>query len=563
METLSVLVQSNPAALAKVLQHCISNELSMSHGNLKMIQNLFELVDSRTATDHLAVAIWSVSVDERGRGSLKPLLRKLLKRLGESVDSVRLCAGLVSTDRQLPAMFENHQTQRWFTFVNDLVAAVIFSKVSSLMCYPDKVVEFMGSLTQIQLPVVTWFRTVVCHSFPLDETHSRVSLLKLLSKALFLEPIKEYVVLNGPDASSDHDKGVISIVCSDAPVDESILTELVQMSGPILQHHDTLELVERLVSRTFKTNQVRLNSAQLADTMLRLCKYPAPALHQVLSKEHCNKELATTELYWRVCLVLVTLACSNVHLLGAHLWKHSPTIRALLECVLTHSWRWPALESFSRAGADGDVVTEDAMIVGAARLAQSQKDYLVTLEGELTKGSGTSVTSQNSRWADTYLLLDEKPGAAARRPPQRVIVALQSLNNQLQLGRRLRQSRDPDLLIETMQAQPANMVMSWLSPILTQEPDTVMLLPIDCLCGLLSGLDMANTGNSPILDKVLQQVRQHAVDSLIPVLKCFSTQLHSKRAADRNAAHKCLALVADPMCRLSCLLYTSPSPRDS
>ena len=49
-----------------------------------------------------------------------------------------------------------------------------------------------------------------------------------------------------------------------------------------------------------------------------------------------------------------------------------------------------------------------------------------------------------------------------------ILSALQTLNQQLGLGQRLRQSRDPDLLLAIMQTQPANMTMQWLSPILAQ-----------------------------------------------------------------------------------------------
>lgn len=108
------------------------------------------------------------------------------------------------------------------------------------------------------------------------------------------------------------------------------------------------------------------------------------------------------------------------------------------------------------------------MIVGNARLMQAERKYLVKLEGDLKLGSGANITSDNSQMADTFILMDHRPTAAARQPPAKVLAALQALSTQLELGRKLRQCRQPDLLLETMGTQPAAMAMSWLHPILAQ-----------------------------------------------------------------------------------------------
>ena len=90
----------------------------------------------------------------------------------------------------------------------------------------------------------------------------------------------------------------------------------------------------------------------------------------------------------------------------------------------------------------------------------------------------------------------------------------------------------------------------------------MMLLPIDCLCGLLHGFDFSKPdADLRIHQRVLQQIRAHiSSTSLIAVLMCFAQHLHSKNAKQRHVAHQCLALVSDASCTFSTVAQHADGP---
>lgn len=145
---------------------------------------------------------------------------------------------------------------------------------------------------------------------------------------------------SGPDASSDHDKRCLTLLCSEISINEPVLLRIVEsaLQGLVLRAPDALELIERLLWKAAERGAVQLQSASLVSLLFELCKHSAPALHQV-SEEHGQKPMAHVHQYWKACLVILTLACCNVEIIGQLCWNEAPTLRALMECMITNSWR--------------------------------------------------------------------------------------------------------------------------------------------------------------------------------------------------------------------------------
>lgn len=100
---------------------------------------------------------------------------------------------------------------------------------------------------------------------------------------------------------------------------------------------------------------------------------------------------------------------------------------------------------------------------------------------------------QESAAAEDPLMIFELDGIA-RQPPPAILEHLHTLDRKFKLGARLRQSRDPDFLMEMVSASDVavgNGASSsadsawWIADIVCEDFETVQYLPHGCLCKLL------------------------------------------------------------------------------
>ena len=64
--------------------------------------------------------------------------------------------------------------------------------------------------------------------------------------------------------------------------------------------------------------------------------YHAPS-SVVLPEEYTPPQLAVSKLYWKGWVLLLVLASFNPHTLGSVVWSDYPTLRGLMEMVMTRS----------------------------------------------------------------------------------------------------------------------------------------------------------------------------------------------------------------------------------
>lgn len=191
-ETLGLLVAANKQNMQRVLEQCIHNEMNMAHSNFKTVQLLWNQVDDNVfSTQHLAHALRRVSIDERGRNAIKPLLRKLLKLLGDRLHACQLAVSLIpdASDLIQQQQLQPQQQLRWHSFMLELVLLAVQLRASSLLLLPEQLAAFFVSLSELQMGVVTWLGQLV-NSQCVDEG-TRVHFVKMLHKGLFLEPLRE------------------------------------------------------------------------------------------------------------------------------------------------------------------------------------------------------------------------------------------------------------------------------------------------------------------------------------------------------------------------------------
>jgi len=194
-------------------------------------------------------------------------------------------------------------------------------------------------------------------------------------------------------------------------------------------------------------------------------------------------------------------------------------------------------------GPHSEEITEDTLIVGDARAKKSDQEYLLKLENSLNAG-GPAIHPGNSQYMGHIMKMDLH--GAARRAPDALIEKLKALDGELKLGARLRGSRSPtDFLQETISSQPnTSDAMLWLSPIMSSEHGAIALLPIPCLCDLLTGDREGDMGGEKgaqkarVLERLEAYVKGEAISDSREVLGRILSRLADPSPIQRDSARE-------------------------
>uniref|UniRef100_A0A0R3W3Y6 DUF3453 domain-containing protein n=1 Tax=Taenia asiatica TaxID=60517 RepID=A0A0R3W3Y6_TAEAS len=226
-------------------------------------------------------------------------------------------------------------------------------------------------------------------------------------------------------------------------------------------------------------------------------------------------EMAYKEPYWKVSMALVALATHSPKICGAHLWINYPTVRKLMEMVITNDFTYPPLNASS-----------DATSVESERLNKELEDQMILrLEGYLArplppvlntpqqisssdeetkkdedeeKKEAVKVEAMEMDTMDDSLpvitpaesqligqLVQNNPRGACRCPPDEELAALKRLSEQLGLRRRLCSCRQPDLLLELILSQGPDLPQPWVIQLVESMWQSIDVLPMQCLAEYL------------------------------------------------------------------------------
>ena len=75
---------------------------------------------------------------------------------------------------------------------------------------------------------------------------------------------------------------------------------------------------------------------ELINAVLEISMYHAPS-SVVLPEEYTPPQLAVSKLYWKGWVLLLVLSSFNPCTLGREVWREYPTLRGLMEMVMTRS----------------------------------------------------------------------------------------------------------------------------------------------------------------------------------------------------------------------------------
>ncbi|KAH9283387.1 Integrator complex subunit 1 [Echinococcus granulosus] len=225
-------------------------------------------------------------------------------------------------------------------------------------------------------------------------------------------------------------------------------------------------------------------------------------------------EMAYKEPYWKVSMALVALGTHSPKICGAYLWTNYPTVRKLMEMVITNDFTYPPLNASSDAtSVESERLNkelEDQMILRleaylarplpsvstvpqqASSDEETKKDTdeekrktvkLEAMELDSVESSLPVVTSVESQLIGQ--LVQNNPRGVCRCPPVAELAALKRLSEQLGLRRRLCSCRQPDLLLELIITQAPDLPQPWVIQLVESMWQSIDVLPLQCLAEYL------------------------------------------------------------------------------
>ncbi|XP_075894686.1 integrator complex subunit 1 isoform X1 [Nelusetta ayraudi] len=568
------LLNAHRDNLATMVKLVIFNELSNARNpnNMQVLHTVLQHSPEQ-APKFLAMVFQDLltNKDDYLRAS-RALLREIIKQTKHEINFQSFCFGLMQ-ERKEATYTEMEFKERFVIQVTDLLTVSmmlgITAQVKEAGIAWDKgekknlegLRSFQNQIAAIQRDAVWWLHTVV----PTISKVGAKDYVHCLHKVLFTEqPETYYKWDNWPPES---DRNFFLRLCSEVPLLEDTLMRILVIGlsrdlplGPA----DAMELADHLVKRAAGVQSddlevLKVERIQLIDAVLNLCTYHHPENIQ-LPAGYQPPNLAISTLYWKAWLLLLVVASFNPQKIGLAAWDGYPTLKMLMEMVMTNNYTYPPCTV-----ADEDTKTE--MINRELQISQREKQEILAFESHLAAASTKqTITESNSLLLSQLTSLD--PQGPPRRPPPQVQDQVKTLNQSLRLGHLLCRSRNPDFLLNIIQRQASSQSMPWLADLVQSSEGSLDVLPVQCLCEFL--LHDAADDSLPVEDddeaeskeqKAKKRQRQQKQRQLLgrlqdlllgpkadeqttcEVLDYFLRRLSSSQVASRVLATKGLALV--------------------
>lgn len=568
------LLNAHKDNLGTTIKFVIFNELSNARNpnNMQILHTVLQH-SAELAPKFLAMVFQDLltNKDDYLRAS-RALLREIIKQTKHEVNFQAFCLGLMQ-ERKEPPYLDMEFKERFVVHITDVLAVSmmlgITAQVKEAGIAWDKgekknleaLRSFQNQIAAIQRDAVWWLHTVVpsiSKMAPKDYVHC-------LHKVLFTEqPETYYKWDNWPPES---DRNFFLRLCSEVPILEDTLMRILVIGlsrelplGPA----DAMELADHLVKRAAAVQAddvdvLKVERVQLLDAVLNLCTYHHPENIQ-LPPGYQPPNLAISTLYWKAWPLLLVVAAFNPENIGLAAWEEYPTLKMLMEMVMTNNYSYPPCTLT-------DEETRSEMLSRELQTAQREKQEILAFEGHLAAASTKqTITESSSLLLSQLTSLD--PQGPPRRPPPHILDQVKSLNQSLRLGHLLCRSRNPDFLLNIIQRQASSQSMPWLADLVQASEGSLDVLPVQCLCEFLlhdaaddaaSGEEEEEGGSKE--QKAKKRQRQQKQQQLLgrlqdlllgpkadeqttcEVLDYFLRRLGSSQVASRVLAMKGLSLV--------------------
>lgn len=238
--------------------------------------------------------------------------------------------------------FSHPQTkERYLNSISDLIAVVILAAITPQIkeAYLRRSIEakeilskYYMTMSQIQCDTVTWLQNI----FKILDI-SPNELIRCLFKILFMvdKPEQCYTIDNWP---SESEKSTFFRVVSEIPVLSETLHQVLMITQNLPEHLYMLMLcAEENLLKTAALVQKDIYSIKLINmdnfinALFQICMY----------KYQDPPNLVVTVLYWKAWQILLLISALDPIDFGIKAWEKYPTLRLLMEMVMTDDYNFP------------------------------------------------------------------------------------------------------------------------------------------------------------------------------------------------------------------------------
>lgn len=401
------LIKSSAVNFESVVQMTIRNEISTQHGmpastqpssqtvpksmqNLNILQTAFAC-DGANASRIMAQTMQKVLIqrhaDEYLR-SLRILLRDTVRtsRQESPFDLIRFANELLN-DHQLRSYFssplgsqaamtamsnlaqelattglfslaggladfnQKSVKERYINNVCDLITVCILVSITPQIkeAYlrrqsetKELLIKYDMTAAQVQCNTVAWLQGSVRHY---DVTPNEI--VRCICKILFmLDKPEQYAIDNWPP---EQERATLFRVVSEIPVLYDTLYQVLLLSSilPENMHHFLLVVEENLLKTAALVHAKDIYSLQLDSDKIE--QFVTVLFNLCLYKFQVPSKFTITVLYWKACQVLVNLSALDPKGVGKHMWEKYPTIRLLMEMLITDDYNFPPQSSITES----------------------------------------------------------------------------------------------------------------------------------------------------------------------------------------------------------------------
>ncbi|XP_069125387.1 integrator complex subunit 1-like [Argopecten irradians] len=564
------LIPQHPENLRMMLTHTIYNELSNARNpnNMALISVMFQTASAQATKVLSEIFQDLLSNKEDYLRALRALLREISRSLKQDLKISSFCLNLMQerTDTKFVEM-DSALRERYILSVADMVTVTILIGITPSVreAKGDKqdsevLHKYRQQTAMIQRDAVWWLHTIV--SKHIGELKPE-QYIHCLHKVLFLESPEHYY--NKDNWPSEGERGSLLRIASESPVLEDTLMRIlvIGLSPDIpMNPADAVELVDQLVKRAASLScdgekVLQMERLELVDALLNLCSYRHPT-DISLPKGYSPPTLAISNLYWKSWTILLILSAFNPQTFGITAWENYPTLKCLMEMVMTRNYKFPPPTTASEDRDIEDIKNQEKQV------SEQEKQEILEFESHLAAAtSKVTITESNSLLVTQ--LTGMKPSGVARQPPAAMLEQVRILNESIHIGQMLCRSRKPDFLLDIIQRQGASQSMPWLAELVEASEGSLEVLPVQCLCEFLlhdvTGVNPAQEEDTKQLEKhrKKQKVKKRAelvsylraiihadppdLASVSQVLDYFLRRLSSTQASNRHLAIQGLSML--------------------
>jgi len=161
-------------------------------------------------------------------------------------------------------------------------------------------------------------------------------------------------------------------------------------------------------------NPIFVQDSKFVDAILNLCIYRSPIeLSGLPPLQFCRYDL-----FWASCLCLVVVACFNPSTIGLYVWQKIPTLKLLMQMLISHSFQFP-LFFFS---------TESLNL--ESQILNEEREQIILFENKLASKYSTTpvhIDETNAQFLSTFRLMRYNPEGEKRKPSQALLSKLQDV----------------------------------------------------------------------------------------------------------------------------------------